>query len=106
VISMDNAGRQSPVFVKTRDFVCWLIAHTIKFPKSQRFVMARHVEDAALDFQERLIRAAMMGGTPMSLTRRPDSVCQRYGIRLSAQSPSSGGSPCPLPFPLLESNSP
>jgi len=79
---MNNAGRQSPVFVKTHDFVCWLPAHRIKFPKSQRFVMARRVEDAALDFQERLIRAATMRGTPMPLARRPDSVCQRYGIRL------------------------
>lgn len=60
--SLDKTGGQSPIFVKTHDFVCWLLAHTIKFPKSQRFVMARRVEDAALDFQERLIRAARAKG--------------------------------------------
>ena len=53
---------ESPIFVRTHDFTCWLLSHTIQFPKSQRFVMARRVEETVLDFQERLIRAARKRG--------------------------------------------
>jgi len=31
---------QSPLFVKTYDFLLWLIPLTLKFPKSQRFLPA------------------------------------------------------------------
>ena len=55
---MVPVGKGSPIFAKTHDFVCWLLGHTIQFPKSQRFVMARRVEETALSFQECLIRAA------------------------------------------------
>jgi hypothetical protein len=40
--------KESPIFVKTYDFTKWLLEHTIKFPKSQRFVMAKRMEDALL----------------------------------------------------------
>ena len=43
--------------MKTYDFVKWLLEHTIKFPKSQRFVMAKRVEDAALNFYDLLLLA-------------------------------------------------
>lgn len=47
----------SPIFVKTYDLLAWLIPITMKFPKSQRFVLALRVQTAALDFQELLIAA-------------------------------------------------
>ncbi len=56
------AVNESPIFVRTHDFAVWLLAHTIRFPKSQRFVMARRIEETILDFQERLIRAARAKG--------------------------------------------
>jgi hypothetical protein len=31
----------SPIFAKTDDFLVWLIPQTLKFPKSQRFVLAK-----------------------------------------------------------------
>src|SRR5690606_17474015 len=31
---------QSPLFVKTYDFLLWLLPITLKFPKSQRFLLA------------------------------------------------------------------
>ena len=43
--------KESPIFVKTYDFVKWLLEHTIKFPKSQRFVMAKRVEEAIAKVQ-------------------------------------------------------
>ena len=50
--------RESPIFVKTFDMLAWLLRHTRKFPKDQRFVMARRMEEAGLDFQDALLRAA------------------------------------------------
>ena len=47
----------SPIFVKTYDLIAWLIPQTMQFPKSQRFVLAKRVQDAALDVQELLILA-------------------------------------------------
>lgn len=48
---------QSPIFSKTYDFILWLLHHTEKFPKSERFRMARRLEDTAFDFYELLIKA-------------------------------------------------
>ena len=36
----------------------WLMQHTRKFPKNQRFLMARRMEEASLDFHERINQAA------------------------------------------------
>ncbi len=47
----------SPIFGKTYDFILWLLDHTEKFPKSERFRLARRVEDAAFEFYELLIQA-------------------------------------------------
>lgn len=50
--------KQSPIFTRTYDFIAWLIPLTIKFPRSQRFVMAATLQREALQFQELLIEAA------------------------------------------------
>jgi hypothetical protein len=47
----------SPLFVKTYDLLKYLIPATEKFPKSQRFVLAQRIRDAALDFYEYLLEA-------------------------------------------------
>jgi hypothetical protein len=47
----------SPIFVKTYDLLAWLIPVTMQFPKSQRFVLAKRLQDAALDLHELLIAA-------------------------------------------------
>jgi hypothetical protein len=51
--------QQSPIFSKTYDLLLWLIPATTKFPRDQRFVLARHVQKTALRFQEKLIEAAV-----------------------------------------------
>jgi len=51
---------QSPIFVKTYDLLLWLIPRTTTFPREQRFVLARHVQDIALRFQEHLIEAGTL----------------------------------------------
>lgn len=46
--------QESPVFVKAYDFLKWLLPATAKFPKQQRFVLARQLEDTAFAFQRAL----------------------------------------------------
>lgn len=53
----------SPIFVKTYEFLKWLLPHTVKFPKAQRFLLAKRIEDAALIFHERIVRAGRGGGS-------------------------------------------
>lgn len=48
----------SPVFSRTYDFIVWLLGETENFPKSERFRMARRLEDAAFDLYSKLAKAA------------------------------------------------
>jgi hypothetical protein len=50
---------QSPIFVKTYDFLLWLIPLTLKFPKSQRFLLAERLSKMALDFYDTILEAVM-----------------------------------------------
>jgi len=54
---MSMEKRQSPIFSKTSEFLSWLLDHTEKFPKSERFRLARRLEDTAFNFYELLIKA-------------------------------------------------
>lgn len=49
--------QESPLFIKTYEFTRWLLEHTNRFPKSQRFVMAKRIEEAALNFYDLLLKA-------------------------------------------------
>ena len=53
--------RQSPIFARTYDLLLWLIPRTTKFPREQRFVLGKAVQETALRFQEALIEAALSG---------------------------------------------
>jgi hypothetical protein len=52
-----NHRKQSPIFTRTSDFLLWLLEHTGKYPKSERFRMAKRLEDSAFQFYETLIKA-------------------------------------------------
>lgn len=58
--------KESPIFVRTHDFILWLFPHTMSFPRSQRFVLTKRLQDAVLDFQERIIEAALQRGAPQA----------------------------------------
>lgn len=49
--------KQSPLFTKTTDFILWLLEHTERFPKSERFRMGKRLEDSVFQFYELLIEA-------------------------------------------------
>jgi hypothetical protein len=52
---------QSPIFVRTHDLLVWLLQHTAKFPKSERFRMAKRVDDSAFRFYDLIARATKSG---------------------------------------------
>ncbi len=45
------------IFTRTYDLLKWLLPRTEKFPKFQRFVVTKRLQDAALDFQETIFWA-------------------------------------------------
>lgn len=59
---MKRPHQQSPIFVKTYDFLLWLIPLTLKFPRSQRFLLAERLSKMALDFYDAILEAVMEPG--------------------------------------------
>lgn len=45
------------IFSRTFDFIAWLIPQSMKFPRSQRFIITKRLQDAALNFYEHLNQA-------------------------------------------------
>jgi four helix bundle protein len=45
------------IFTRAFDFLSWLIPRTGSFPRQQRFVVTKRLQDAALDFYERIVEA-------------------------------------------------
>jgi len=54
---MATTQEELPIFVKTHDFLLWLVPLTNHFPKLHRHTVTRRLLDAALDFQEQLLEA-------------------------------------------------
>lgn len=54
--------QESPIFAKTYDLLLWLLPATTKFPREQRFVLAKAAQETALRFQEHLIEAGVGHG--------------------------------------------
>lgn len=59
--------KESPIFLKSFETLEWILNHTNKFPKPQRFVMAKRIEEAALSFHDNLILAAKRQEKPAAL---------------------------------------
>jgi len=51
------------IFTRAYDFVTWLMPVTEGFPRSQRFVITQRLQNAALNFQERITEANFMRGS-------------------------------------------
>ena len=87
--------KQSPIFTKTYDLLKWLAPHLDKYPKSQRFRLAKRIEDAAFDFYGLLIQATKEGKPRRTLLRadaelgklrHPDNRNNNVGFRCVSQS--------------------
>jgi len=73
----------SPLFIKTYDLLKYLIPATQKFPKSQRFVLAKRIQDAALDFHEYLLEARKVDLlTRRDVLRRADVELEKLRLHL------------------------
>jgi len=80
--------KESPIFAKTHELLLWLIPRTLRFPREQRFVLARRLQDTALDLQERLLEAALSTGRAQraALNRADITLAKlRYHLRLAQE---------------------
>ena len=79
-----SAIPNTPLFVKTYDFLIWLIRHTQRFPKNLRHTYTQRLEGAALDFQETILMANAERGERRGIwLARADGrlVCLRVPLR-------------------------
>jgi hypothetical protein len=56
----------TPLFVKTHDFLLWLIRHTQRFPKNLRHSYTQKLENHGFEFQEAILMANAARGTVRS----------------------------------------
>jgi four helix bundle protein len=71
------------IFTQTYDFLTWLIPRTLDFPRNQRFVVTRRLQDAALDFQERIIEAnRLRGRARLERLRQADGALDKVRLYL------------------------
>jgi len=76
----------TPLFVKTHDFLLWLIRHTQRFPKNLRQSYTLKLEWMALDFQEAILMAnAVRGAARAEWLAKADGklLCLRALLRLA-----------------------
>lgn len=81
-------SQEMVIFTRTFDFVEWLIPRTMGFPRSQRFVVTRRLQDAALDFYERIVEAnSRKGKARLEMLREADVALDktRHYLRLAAK---------------------
>jgi hypothetical protein len=55
-------GLDTPLFVKTHDFILWLLKHSMRFPKALRHTFTNRLEQAAFDFQQATLMANAVRG--------------------------------------------
>jgi len=55
-------AERTPIFVRTYDFVLWLLPHTARWPKHLRHSLTERLEGTLLDFQREILRANRLRG--------------------------------------------
>jgi len=71
----------SPLFSKTFDFLSWLLPRTQSFPRPHRFGLTQRFQNAAFDFQERIVEAESLRG-PTRLERLREADAELGKVRL------------------------
>ena len=84
--------KQSPIFTRTTDFIIWLLNHTEKFPKSERFRMGKRLEDSVFSFYELLIEATRSNKRKRQLLIQADVELEklRLYVRMAQQRKLTG----------------
>ena len=78
-------SQDSPLFAKTFDLLVYLLPASEKFPRSQRFVLGRRLQEIGLGLLDLLLAARKCGqGERPELLRRADIELDRlrYTVRL------------------------
>ena len=71
------------IFVRTFDFLAWLLPMTNNFPRAQRHTITRRLVDAALDLRERLEEANQRrGGSRRERLDRADECLAKVRLYL------------------------
>jgi hypothetical protein len=84
---------QSPIFARTEVFMIWLFQHTAKFPKYERFRLAKKIDDALFEFHENLLCAVKLPDTKLSLEKADFALDRlRVYLRLSLEMKYTGDS--------------
>jgi len=65
---MPKAPREAPIYVATHDMLNWLVPHLEKWPRPQRFLLAREVMESATHFYRLLLRARKVQGQARAAT--------------------------------------
>jgi len=79
---------QMVILTRAFDFLDWLIPRTLDFPRSQRFVVTKRLQDAALDFYECVLDANYCKGQArLEKQRQADAALDkvRQYLRLAAR---------------------
>ena len=53
---------ESPLFVRTYDFLLWFVPQIQKFPRIYRFTLSERVQRLAFDFQDSIVAAGKNQG--------------------------------------------
>jgi hypothetical protein len=78
-------SQESPLFVKTFDLLVYLLPAVEKFPRSQRFVLGRRIQEIGLGFLDHLLAARKCSDAERpNLLRQADLELDRlrYTVRL------------------------
>ena len=77
-----SLATQSPIFAKSHDLLLWLLQHTARFPKSERFRMAKRVDDSAFRFYDLIARATKSGEKRRSVLLEADLELDRLRLNV------------------------
>jgi hypothetical protein len=53
---------ESPLFVRTHDFLLWLLPQVQKFPRAYRFTLSERIQRQAMEFQDSIVWAGKSKG--------------------------------------------
>ncbi len=74
---------EMPIFVRTFDFLTWLLPATNHFPRVHRFSLTQRLLDAAFDLRERLEEANYRSGRErMERLKRADEALAKIRVYL------------------------
>ena len=78
---------ETPIFIRTFDFISWLLPMTNNFPRAHRHTLTRRLLDAALDLRERLEEANLRQAHRVERLTEADAALARVRVyvRLAAR---------------------